>query len=216
MALQKIHPKKIVTSGPDLSKASKVLIMVHGRGGSADDILSLANFLNVKDYALLAPEASGNSWYPYAFIAPPEQNEPWLTAALSLLSNVVNDVRQEMIPDENIYFLGFSQGACLLLEFLARNATRFGGIAAFSGGLIGDRVYAENYHGDFKKMPIFIGSSDPDPHIPVKRVDASKKIFEEMNANVAVEIYPGMGHTISQAEIDQANKFIFNKNFSNT
>jgi phospholipase/carboxylesterase len=209
MTADKIHPKNIVTAGTPLQDASKVLIMIHGRGGSADDILSLATFLKVKDFALLAPEASNNSWYPYSFIAPPNQNEPWLTAALSLLGQVVEDVRKEGISDENIFFLGFSQGACLTLEFVARNATRFGGVVAFSGGLIGDRIYAENYHGDFQNTPIFIGSSDPDPHIPVKRVDASTKVLEEMNAAVTAQIYENMGHTISQQEITKVNELLF-------
>lgn len=207
----KIHPKNVITSGTDLSNATKVLIMVHGRGGSADDILSLAHFLHVKDFALLAPEASGNSWYPYAFIEKPEQNEPWLTASLSLLAEVVEDVHKEGIEDENIFLLGFSQGACLVLEFAARNATKYGGIVAFSGGLIGDRIYPENYHGDFQDTPVFIGSSDPDPHIPVKRVGATAKIFEQMNAEIVVQLYPQMGHTISREELQKANKLIFER-----
>jgi phospholipase/carboxylesterase len=205
----KIHPKNIISAGTDLSVAKKVLLMAHGRGGSAEDILSLAGFLDLKEFSLLAPQAANNSWYPYSFIAPPTQNEPWLSSALSLLTEIKNDVIAQGISEENIYFLGFSQGACLILEFITRNAKKFGGIAAFSGGLIGDKIYTENYKGDFKNTPVFIGSSNPDPHIPVERVQATTKILKEMNAEVIEKIYPDMGHTISQDEIDLAKKIVF-------
>ncbi|HEY9561609.1 MAG TPA: dienelactone hydrolase family protein, partial [Anseongella sp.] len=110
---------------------------------------------------------------------------------------------------EQIYFSGFSQGACLALEFVARHAVRYGGVAAFSGGLIGDRIYAENYKGDFGDTPIFIGSSDPDPHVPVERVRATTRVLQGMNAYVVEKIYPDTGHTITPDEIDQANKTVF-------
>src|SRR5581483_6685898 len=154
----------------------KALILVHGRGGRAGDILFLADELNVGDYALLAPQATGNSWYPYSFLMPPAQNEPWLSSALDVLKQLVADVNAAGISTENIYFLGFSQGACLTLEFVTRLATRYGGVVAFTGGLIGDRIYPENYKGDFGGTPIFIGTSDPDPHVPVTRVHATTKI----------------------------------------
>ncbi len=210
MLQNKIHPKNIVTAGNTLENATKALIMVHGRGGTADDILSLATYLQVKDFALLAPEASNNSWYPYSFIAPQSNNEPWLTAALSLLELTVNDVAFHGISEENIYFLGFSQGACLALEYVARNAKKYGGIVAFSGGLIGNNINPQKYHGDFLNTPVFIGCGDPDPHIPVQRVNASTKILEEMNAKVTTQIYENMGHTINENEIKLANKLIFN------
>lgn len=205
----KIHPKNIVSGGNDLRTAKKVLIMIHGRGGSAEDILSLAGFLDLKEFSLLAPQALNKSWYPYSFIAPPSQNEPWLSSALSLLKETQSDVTAHGISEENIYFLGFSQGACLMLEFITRDATRFGGAVAFSGGLIGDKIYRENYKGDFKNTPVFIGSSNPDPHIPVKRVQATTNILKEMNAEVTEKIYLNMGHTISQDEIDLAKKVVF-------
>ncbi len=184
--------------------------MVHGRGGSAEDILSLSSHLNVSSYSLLAPQATNNTWYPYSFLAPPAQNEPWLTSALNLLQELVSDLNIHDVKTEHIYFLGFSQGACLTLEFVTRNATRYGGVAAFTGGLIGDKIYPQNYKGDFQGTPIFIGSSDPDAHIPVERVYASTNIVKGMNASVTEKIYPNMGHTITQDEIDQANKLIFN------
>jgi len=206
-----MHTKNIITAGRPLSQADKALILVHGRGGRAGDILFLADELNVGDYALLAPQATDNSWYPYSFLMPPTQNEPWLSSALDVLKQLVADIKAAGISPENIYFLGFSQGACLTLEFVTRNATRYGGVAAFTGGLIGDRIYPENYRGDFRGTPIFIGTSDPDPHVPVPRVHATTKILQDMNASVTEEVYPLMGHTISQQEIDRANDLIFNK-----
>ena len=204
-----MHKKNIVSAGKELNKNSKVLIMVHGRGGSAEDILSLASYLNVKDFSLLAPQATGNTWYPYSFLAPPVQNEPWLSSALGLLKELVNDLHKKEIPAANIYFLGFSQGACLTLEYITRNADKYGGAVAFTGGLIGDKIYPKNYKGDFDGTPIFIGSSNPDPHVPVERVSATAKILKEMKAAVTEKIYNNMGHTISQDEIDQANKIVF-------
>jgi phospholipase/carboxylesterase len=206
-----MHTKYVVTAGKPLNQAGKALILVHGRGGRAGDILFLADELNVEDFVLLAPQATGNSWYPYSFLMPPAQNEPWLSSALDVLKQLVAEINAVGIPPENIYFLGFSQGACLTLEFVTRNATRYGGVAAFTGGLIGDTIYPENYTGDFGGTPIFIGTSDPDPHVPVPRVHATTKILQDMNAAVTEEIYPLMGHTISQTEIDKVNDLIFNK-----
>src|SRR5688500_6227792 len=134
-----MHKKQIQYAGKEINKDSKVLIMVHGRGGSAEDILSLSDHLQVKDFALAAPQATNHTWYPYSFLAPPAQNEPWLSSALELLKGLVEDLHEKGISHQNIYFLGFSQGACLTLEFVTRNATRYGGVAAFTGGLIGDR-----------------------------------------------------------------------------
>ena len=206
------HKKNIVTAGVAIEEAKKALIMIHGRGGSAEDILSLATHLQVKDFALLAPQATCNTWYPYSFMVPPVQNEPWLSSALSLLKAVVGDVTEQGIAVENIYFLGFSQGACLTLEFVTRNAQRYGGVTAFTGGLIGDKIYPENYSGDFAGTPVFIGSSNPDPHVPVERVYATSNILKAMHADVTEKVYNNMGHTINQDEIDWVNKLIFNTN----
>lgn len=182
--------------------------MIHGRGGSPEDILGLAGHLNVKNFALLAPRAAGNSWYPYSFLAPRNQNEPGLTSALNLLKELVEELALT-ISREQIYFVGFSQGACLMLDFLARNPSRYGGAVAFSGGLVGDRINEADYGGDLKGTPIFIGSSDPDSHIPVDRVRKSTAVLTSLNAQVTERIYPGLGHTISQEEIDMANKLVF-------
>lgn len=204
-----MHSKNIYTAGIPLKDAGKILIMLHGRGADAQDILGLAQYLNVSDFALMAPQAINNSWYPYSFLAPPAQNEPWLSSALDLLREVVNEVSEQQFAAESIYFLGFSQGACLALEFVGRNAARYGGVIGFTGGFIGDKIYRENYHGDFKGAPIFIGTSNPDMHVPVQRVHETTAILKGMNAAVIEKVYDNMGHTISEDEIKTANRLIF-------
>jgi len=203
-----MHKKNILSFGKPLAKGNKVLIFLHGRGGNAEEAASFSSFLNIQDFTVLAPQATNNTWYPYSFLAPPKQNEPWLSSALQLLKELVDETG---VPTENIYFLGFSQGACLTLEFAARNATKYGGVVAFTGGLIGDKIYSENYSGDFKNTPVFIGTSNPDPHVPVERVYATTNILKSMNADVTEKVYNNMGHTINQDEIDQANKLVFNR-----
>lgn len=204
-----MHEKKIIAAGKKAKEAKKALIMVHGRGGSAEDILSLASYLHVKDYALVAPQATNHTWYPYSFLAPPKENEPWLSSALSILKSTVDELVKEGIKQEHIFFAGFSQGACLMLEFITRHANKYGGAVAFTGGLIGDKIYRENYKGDFANMPVFIGTSDPDPHVPVVRVHATENILKDMHAAVTVKVYKNMGHTISEDEINMANKLVF-------
>ena len=206
-----MHQKEIITAGKKLTEAKKVLIMLHGRGGTAENILSLAEYLAVDDYALIAPQAANNTWYPYSFMAPIQQNEPWLSSALSILDDVVKDIMAQGAGEKQIYFLGFSQGACLTLEFVTRNATRYGGVVAFTGGLIGDKIYRDHYTGDFGGTPVFIGTSNPDMHVPVERVYATTNILKDMQADVTEKVYPNMGHTITQDEIDNANTRVFNK-----
>ena len=202
--------KEIIKAGKSFDQAEKVLIMIHGRGGTAQDILSMAAYLNVSNFALVAPQATNNTWYPQSFLAPRAANEPSLSNALNTIKETVLDLEKQGFTKEQIYFLGFSQGACLTLDFVAANAARYGGVVAFTGGLIGERVDHRNYHGDFDGTPIFIGSSDPDMHVPVSRVKESTVLLEEMGARVTEIIYENMGHTISQAEITQVNKLIFN------
>lgn len=206
-----MHQKNVISTGKQLTKDSKVLIWVHGRGGNAEEVFSISSVLNVKDFTLLAPQATNQTWYPYSFLVPPAQNEPWLSSALALLKEIVDELVSKGIPAENIYFVGFSQGACLTLEFVTRNADKYGGVAAFTGGLIGDKIYPENYKGDFKGTPIFIGTSDPDPHVPVERVHATVDILKGMNAAVTEKVYKNMGHTIIQDEIEHANRIVFNR-----
>ncbi len=204
-----MHTRDIQSAGLPLTKAKKVLILLHGRGASSADILSLAPYLNVPDYALLAPQATNHSWYPYSFMAPPEKNEPWLSSALQIIKDLVEEIQAQGISAENIYFLGFSQGACLTLEFVARNAQHFGGVVAFTGGLIGDKIYAEKYQGDFGHTPIFISIGNPDPHVPVSRVEETARLLRSMHASVTVEIYDNRPHIITEEEIERVNEIVF-------
>ena len=204
-----MHQKKLVTAGKKIQEAKQALIMLHGRGAPAEDILGLTSHLAVPDFALIAPQATNFTWYPYSFLVPPDQNEPWLSSALALINEVVADINKEGIASENIFFSGFSQGACLTLEYVTRNARKWGGVAAFTGGLIGDKIYAENYRGDFAGTRVFLGSGDPDAHIPVERVHETTKILTNMNASVQEKIYPNIGHTITEDAIVHANKWVF-------
>lgn len=206
------HILDIKTAGKPLDQAEKALIMIHGRGGSTQDILSLSQHLNVEDYAVLAPQATNGSWYPLSFIAPVEQNEPWLSSAIEMIGETVKSVLDSGIKAENIYFFGFSQGACLTLEFLARNAQKFGGAVAIIGGVIGDKINRENYKGDFAQTPIFLGTSNPDFHVPIERVYATANILREMNADVTEKVYANFGHSINQEEMELANSIIFKHN----
>jgi len=204
-----MHLKNIVTAGKPLKEAGKALIMLHGRGAGADDILSLAVHLNVTDFALLAPQATNSTWYPHSFLVPAEQNQPWLGSALVLVKDLVQDVKAQGIDTENIYLLGFSQGACLALEFTARFATRYGGVIALTGGLIGKDIDRTNYSGDFDGSPVFIGTGNRDPHVPLERVNESAGILEEMNARVTLQVYEGKPHNVSQEEIEEVNRIFF-------
>lgn len=203
------HQLDIKFAGTPLEQADKALIMIHGRGGSAADILGLAPHFNIDGYALVAPQASNNTWYPQSFMAPTAQNEPWLGSALDTVERTVQQVEAAGIAPENIYFFGFSQGACLSLEFLARHARRYGGAVAIIGGLLGAEINRENYQGDFGQTPIFIGTSNPDFHVPVERVYESKDILAQMNAAVTLQVHENFGHSINQEEIDLANTIIF-------
>ena len=188
----------------ELRKGRKVLVMVHGRGATAADILSLAVYLPVKEFTLVAPQAPDQTWYPFSFLAAVPQNEPYLSTALKTLDDVVEKVAAAGIVATDVYFLGFSQGACLTLEYCTRNARKWGGVIAFTGGLIGDVLDGERYSGDFEGTPVYIGTSDPDPHVPVERVYESEAVLRRLGAKVTVEVIKGMGHTIVQKELDQA------------
>ncbi|HEY4154961.1 MAG TPA: dienelactone hydrolase family protein [Puia sp.] len=209
MSADHLQIKNIVSAGKNIQEAGRVLIMMHGRGATAESILSLAGQLRVNDFALIAPQALNRTWYPYSFMATPAQNEPALSASLSRLKELLNQLNGQGISSKNIYFLGFSQGASLILEFACRNATRYGGIVAFTGGQAGDQIYSENYTGNFDGTPVFLGTSDPDQHVPVIRVNETATILQKMNAAVTKKLYPYLGHTINSDEMDSANRLIF-------
>lgn len=204
-----LHKKDIISAGQPIGSADKAIIFLHGRGASAADIISLNQHLQVNDAALFAPQATNHSWYPYSFMAPVSQNQPALDSALEVLKALSEEIEAKGIPANKIFFVGFSQGACLTLEYISRNAKRYGGAVAFTGGLIGETLNLSNYSGDFNQTPVLISTGDPDPHVPVSRVNESKKILEGMNAQVNVKIYPGRVHTISKAEIELARTLVF-------
>ena len=203
--------KNTVWAGVPLDQAKRVLIMTHGRGASAQSILSLAAELAVDGFALAAPQATGNTWYPYSFLAPEAQNEPGLSSGLAVLKELLDTVKAAGILSENVYFLGFSQGACLTSEFVARHAQPFGGVFILSGGVIGDTVKTERYTGDFAGTPIFLGCSDVDAHVPKDRVQDSSEVFRTLGATVTERIYPNAPHSIFQDEIDHINHILTTK-----
>ncbi len=198
------HPhdqQPVLTLGPPPAQARLGAILIHGRGASAGDILGLAHELAMPDIAYLAPEAAGHTWYPYSFLAPTAQNEPGLSSALRVIEGLVDHLGQQGLPPERVVLMGFSQGACLTLEFAARHARRYAAIAAFSGGVIGPAGTPRDYAGTFAGTPVFLGCSDIDPHIPVERVRESAEVFRRMGATVDERIYPRMGHTINADEL---------------
>ena len=206
------HQKNTITAGVPVAEAKSAVIFIHGRGASATDIIAIAHHLQIEDAAFFAPQATNNSWYPYGFMAPVKENQPALDSALEVIKDLVTGIENAGIPHDRIYFVGFSQGACLTLEYISRNAVKYGGAVAFTGGLIGKEINMQNYKGNFKQTPVLITTGDPDPHVPVSRVEVSKGIIEKMNANVTVKIYPGRPHTIGKQEIDLARKLIFKQN----
>lgn len=200
----------LLTAGVALAEATNVLVLLHGRGASPEGIAPLATALGAHDFAVLAPRAAGAQWYPQRFTAPRAQNEPHLSSALSELGTLFDTVT-ERLPSEHVLIGGFSQGACLAAEFVARRGARVGGLLVFSGGLIGEgpSVSAELYEGaDLGGTPVFIGCSDTDAHIPLERVKASTRVLNELGAAVTERIYPGIGHTITKDELEQGRGLV--------
>lgn len=202
------HHKNVVTGGLPLRQASKAMILTHGRGATAVSILEIADYLQVEGFALLAPQATANTWYPYSFMAPLPQNEPGLSTGLAVLDQIVQDILASGMEKKDIYFLGFSQGACLTSEYLCRNADGFGGAFIYSGGVIGSFIDRSNYQGDFQGMPVLIGCSDVDGHVPLHRVQDTTAILTEMGALVSERIYPNGPHTIFDDEIERTNQIL--------
>lgn len=202
------YRKQIVTAGDPADQAKKAMVMLHGRGASAVSILTLKDHLELDGYAIFAPQATEHSWYPYSFMAPIADNQPALDSALEVIGSLVEDIKQQGIAQENIYFLGFSQGACLTLEYVTRNAGKYGGVIAFTGGLIGEKLINENYKGDFDQTPILITTGDPDPHVPVSRVNETVSLIKKLNANATLKIYKGRQHTVTAEELALANNIL--------
>src|SRR5438270_5158647 len=191
----------VLTAGEPLDKAKAAMIMVHGRGASAEDILSLTPELNQPGFAYLAPQAAGYAWYPNSFLAPIASNEPGLSSGLAVIASLLEQLTAAGIPPERTILLGFSQGACLSLEFAARNARRYGGIAGLSGGLIGPDDTPRDYTGSLARTPVFLGCSDVDFHIPKERVLQSAEVLQRMGGDVTKRLYPRMGHTVNRDEL---------------
>lgn len=196
-----MHSYQIVESGQPKEKASKALLLLHGRGSTAEDIITLANQFNVSSFYLAAPQATNRSWYPYSFMAEEASNEPWLSSAVEIVKKLIEETAK-YLPKDQIIIMGFSQGACLALEVSTRYATKYGGVVAFTGGLIGDTINEKKYKGNFRETKVFIGTSDNDPHVPLARSQQSKELMEKLGANVTLKVYSGMSHTINEDEIN--------------
>jgi phospholipase/carboxylesterase len=192
----------VATAGRPLAEAAAAVVMVHGRGATAESILTLADEFGRPDLAYLALQAHGYAWYPYSFLAPFEQNEPGLSSGLATLGDLLERIGAAGVPPERTVFLGFSQGACLSLEFAARNARRYGGVVGLSGGLIGPPGTPRVYSGTLAGTPVFLGCSDRDPHIPRQRVDETAQVLTGLGGEVTERIYPAMGHTVNEDEIE--------------
>lgn len=191
----------VLMTGAPLDQAQAVMVLVHGRGATAESILTLAREVDRPGFAYLAPQAAGNAWYPYSFLNPIADNEPHLSSALALLAALFEHLAQAGFPPEKVMLTGFSQGACLSLEFVARNARRYGGVAGLSGGLIGPDGTPRDYPGSLAGTPIFLGCSDVDAHIPKERVQQSAEVLRQLGADVTARLYPGLGHTVNQDEL---------------
>lgn len=188
--------------GPQPADARLTMIAVHGRGATAESILTLTDEFGLDDVAYLAPQAAGNTWYPYSFLAPIDQNEPGITSGIGVLRALIAQLAKDGVDARRVALLGFSQGACLTLEFAARHARRYAGVFGLSGGLIGPPGTPRDYSGSFDGTPVFLGCSDVDAHIPLQRVRESADVLRRMGAAVDDRIYPGMGHTVVPDEID--------------
>lgn len=202
------HEKNVQTKGKPLGQNGKALVMIHGRGATAESILSLSEELGAAHFSLFAPQATNHSWYPYSFMAPAAQNQPALDSALELVHATVKSILDQGIKSQDVYLLGFSQGACLAAEYATRNAQHYGGLLIFTGGLIGQQLHTGNYQGNFDGTPVLITTGDPDPHVPVSRVEETVKNMEKMGALVTKKIYKGRPHTVLQEEIDLAKKIL--------
>lgn len=199
----KLHQgQPVFTQGAPLESAIGAMVMIHGRGAASADILTLVDEFDAPDLAYLAPQAAGGAWYPYPFMAPAASNEPWLSSTLAVVAAVLGHVTDAGIPAERTLLLGFSQGACVALEFAARNPGLYGGVIGLSGGLIENGDKPRDYSGSLEGTPVFLGCSDVDPHIPRQRVERSAELLRGLGGNVTLRLYRGMGHTVNANEVE--------------
>jgi predicted esterase len=198
--LHRLEDTLVAGSSPDTARAA--VILVHGRGATPESMLPLAEAFGRKDIRYFAPRATRNTWYPNSFLAPIETNEPWLSSALSLLGALVVQLVADGFSPDRLGIVGFSQGACLTSEFIAQNARRFGMAGIFTGGLIGPPGTPRTYPGSLAGTPVFLGSSDIDPHVPLERVGETRDVLTTLGAKVDARIYPGMGHAVNDDELN--------------
>lgn len=191
----------VVAAGPPLEEAAAAMVLVHGRGATAQGMIPLARELAQPGFTYLAPQAADSTWYPQRFMAPLEANEPYLTSALAAVWRVVEEAAAAAVPAERTILLGFSQGACLTLELAARHARRYGAVVGLTGGLIGPPGRDFDFAGDFAGTPVLLASGDPDPHVPWSRVEETAGVLRDLGAEVTLERYPGMGHTINEEQL---------------
>ncbi len=191
----------VLAAGLPLGQARAGMVMLHGRGAGAEDMIGLAQALNVPGFTYLAPQAADYTWYPRPFLSPIDRNEPWLSSALARVGEMIETLAAAEIPPERMILLGFSQGACLALEYAARNARRYGGVAGLSGGLIGPDGTPRDYAGSLSSTPVFLGCSDVDPHVPASRVRETGNVLKALDGDVTLRLYRGMGHTVNDDEI---------------
>lgn len=192
----------VLKQGTSVSGAKAAVVMIHGRGATAQGMLRLADEWGHRDTVhYLAPQAYHNRWYPYSFLAETKKNQPGLSSGLQLIHDLIQQLSDAGIPKDKIVLLGFSQGACLALEYAARHPQKLGGIVGLSGGLIGSQVSEKNYNGDLYRTPVFLGCSDRDPHVPQQRIEDTARVMKRLNGEVTKKIYPHMGHTVNEDEI---------------
>ena len=198
----------VLHAGPAPEQAGGTVILIHGRGATAESILSLYPAFGLDRLAAIAPQATRHTWYPHSFLAPIGSNQPFLDSALRRIESLVADLLNRGVAGERIALLGFSQGACLVTEFAARHPRRYGGVVAFSGGLIGPPGTPRDYAGSLAGTPCFLGCGDPDPHIPFDRVRETEAVFTRMGATVDMRRYPGMPHTINDDEFSACRELL--------